>query len=130
MRPGTLFRWLSDPEYNVRRGYRDFIHTAYENVAIVPADPIPDHVRNGQYEISGSVTTGTDERVRGTRDAPPLRIDGSRGDWTAIEELWIAGELTADEFEDRFIEDVVEQDIGAGSDGWEFGGSNYSVELR
>ncbi|MFJ9379595.1 hypothetical protein [Streptomyces sp. NPDC101455] len=79
--------------------------------SIVPADPIPDHVRNGQYEISGSVTTGTDERVRGTRDAAPLRIDGSRGDWAAIE--------------DRFIED-----IGAGSDGWEFGGSSYSVEIR
>ncbi|MEV8547312.1 hypothetical protein [Streptomyces sp. NPDC051572] len=130
VRPDTLFKWLSDPEYNVRRGYRDLIHTAYENVAIVPADPIPDHVRSGQYEISGSVTTGTDERVRGTRDAAPLRIDGSRGGWDAIEELWIAGELTADEFEDRFIEDVIEQDIGAGSDGWEFGGSSYSVELR
>jgi hypothetical protein len=49
----TLLNWLSDPEYNVRRSYRDLIHTAYENVAIVPADPIPDHVKDGQYEISG-----------------------------------------------------------------------------
>ena len=57
----TLLNWLSDPEYNVRRNYRDLIHTAYENVAIVPADPIPDHVKDGQYEISGWVTTGTDD---------------------------------------------------------------------
>ncbi|MET7852328.1 hypothetical protein ABZT48_29705 [Streptomyces avermitilis] len=126
----TLLNWLSDPEYNVRRSYRDLIHTAYENVAIVPADPIPDHVKNGQYEISGWVTTGTDRRERGTRDAAPLRIDGTRGDWDAIEELWAAGELPDDEFEDHFIDDVIVQDIGEGTDGWEFDGGSYSVELR
>ncbi|MEV0226949.1 hypothetical protein [Streptomyces sp. NPDC050704] len=126
----TLINWLSDPEYNVRRSYRDLIHTAYENVAIVPAEPIPDHVKDGQYEISGYVKTGSDRRERGARDAAPLRIDGSRGDWDAIEELWMAGELTDDEFEDHFIEDVIEQDIGAGTDGWDFDGSSYSVELR
>ncbi|MFF3343599.1 hypothetical protein [Streptomyces flavidovirens] len=47
----TLGNWLSDPEYNIRRSYRDLIHTAYENVAVVPADPIPNHVKNGQFEI-------------------------------------------------------------------------------
>ncbi|WP_416959516.1 hypothetical protein [Streptomyces sp. Agncl-13] len=125
----TLLNWLSDPEYNVRRGYRDLIHTAYENVAIVPADLIPDHVKDGQWEISGYVTTGTDRRERGTR-AAPLRIDGSRGDWDAIEGLWMAGELTDTEFEDHFIDDVIVQDIGAGTDGWTFDGSSYSVELR
>jgi hypothetical protein len=126
----TLLNWLSDPEYNVRRSYRDLIHTAYENVAIVPADPIPDHVKNGGFEISGWVTTGSDRRERGTRHAAPLRIDGRRGDWDAIEELWMAGELTDDEFEDRFIDDVIVQDIGEGTDGWTFDGGSYSVELR
>ncbi|WP_432198413.1 hypothetical protein [Streptomyces sp. bgisy027] len=126
----TLLAWLSDPEYNVRRGYRDLIHAAYENVAIVPAEPIPDRVKDGQYEISGWVTTGSDRRQRGTRDAAPLRIDGSRGDWNAIEELWMAGELTDDDFEDHFIDDVIVQDIGEGTDGWTFDGSSYSVELR
>ncbi|MEH0415927.1 hypothetical protein [Streptomyces sp. B21-083] len=126
----TLINWLSDPEYNVRRSYRDLIHTAYENVAIVRADPIPDHVRRGQYEISGYVTTGTDRRERGTPDAAPLRIDGSQGNWDEIEELWLAGELTDDEFEDHFIDDVIVEDIGEGTDGWEFDGANYSVELR
>ncbi|GHC90102.1 hypothetical protein [Streptomyces flavofungini] len=126
----TLINWLSDPEYNIRRGYRDLIHTAYENIALVPADPIPDHVRNGQFEISGTVKTGQDERERGTRRAAPLRIDGRRGDWSAIEELWAAGELTDDAFEDHFIDDVIVADIGEGTDGWDFPGSSYSVELR
>lgn len=126
----TLLNWLSDPEYTVRRSYRDVIHTAYENVAIAPADPIPDHVKTGQYEISGWVTTGTDRRERGTRHAAPLRIDGSRGDWDTIDDLWMVGELTDDEFEDHFIDDVIVQDIGEGTDGWEFDGGSYSVELR
>ncbi|MET7853647.1 hypothetical protein [Streptomyces avermitilis] len=42
----------------------------------------------------------------------------------------MAGELTDDEFEDHFIDDVIVQDIGEGTDGWEFDGSIYSVELR
>jgi hypothetical protein len=126
----TLLNWLSDPEYNVRRSYRDLIHTAYENVAIVPADRIPDHVKDGQFEISGIVKTGDDERERGNRRAAPLRIDGSRGDWDEIEELWLAGELTDDDFEDHFIDDVIVADIGEGTDGWEFSGSAYAVELR
>ncbi|MFF7601236.1 hypothetical protein [Streptomyces mirabilis] len=129
VKPDTLIKWLSDPECNVRRSYRDLIHTAYENVAIVPADPIPDHVKNGQFEISGIVKTGADERERGNRRAAPLRIDGSRGDWSDIETLWLAGDLRDDDFEDRFIDDVIVADIGEGTDGWEFNGSSYSVEL-
>ncbi|MFI9772922.1 hypothetical protein ACIHJG_39750 [Streptomyces sp. NPDC052415] len=57
-------------------------------------------------------------------DAAPLRIDGSRGHWDAIEELWLAGELTDDEFEDHFIDDVIVEDIGEGT------GASYSVEVR
>ncbi|MGW1290976.1 hypothetical protein ACWD4N_47415, partial [Streptomyces sp. NPDC002586] len=72
----------------------------------------------------------TGEQTDSWCDAAPLRIDGSRGDWHAIEHLWLAGELTDDEFEDHFIDDVIVQDIGEGTDGWTFDGSNYSVELR
>ncbi|MFJ8028604.1 hypothetical protein [Streptomyces sp. NPDC096311] len=115
VRPDTLIKWLSDPEYNVRRSYRDLI---------------PDHVKNGQFEISGLVKTGADERERGTRRAAPLRIDASRGDWSDIEALWLAGDLRDDDFEDRFIEDVIVADIGEGTDGWEFNGGSYAVELR
>lgn len=126
----TLINWLSDPEYNIRRSYRDLIHTAYENAAIIPAEPIPEHVKRGQFEISGIVKTGDDERERGNRRAAPLRIDGSRGNWDDIEELWLAGELTDDEFEDHFVDDIIVADIGEGTDGWEFPGASYSVELR
>ncbi|MGW4760050.1 hypothetical protein [Streptomyces chartreusis] len=126
----TLINWLSDPEYNVRRSYRDLIHTAYENVAIVPADPIPDQFKDGDFEISGWVTTGRDRRQRGTRAAAPLRIDGRSGDWSEIEALWMAGELTDDDFEDHFIDDVIVQDIGEGTDGWTFDGGSYAIELR
>ncbi|MGI5414044.1 hypothetical protein ACQEV9_45560 [Streptomyces chartreusis] len=126
----TLINWLSDPEYNVRRSYRDLIHTAYENVAIVPADPIPDRFKDGDFEISGWVTTGGDRRQRGTRAAAPLRIDGRSGDWSEIEALWMVGELTDDDFEDHFIDDVIVQDIGEGTDGWTFDGGSYAVELR
>ncbi|MGW7047955.1 hypothetical protein ACWGDT_35780 [Streptomyces avermitilis] len=81
-------------------------------------------------EISGTVKTGNDERERGTRRAAPLRIDGRRGDWTEIEELWNSGDLTDSDFEDHFIDDVVVADIGEGTDGWDFPGSSYVVELR
>jgi hypothetical protein len=54
-------------------------------VAVVPAVPIPVHIRNGQYAISGYVTTGTDGRERGKPRAAPLRVEGGRGDWEAID---------------------------------------------
>ncbi|GGL85337.1 hypothetical protein GCM10010095_82590 [Streptomyces anthocyanicus] len=126
----TLVNWLADSEYNVRRSYLDIIHTAYENVAIVPADPLPAHITDGQYEISGVVQTGGDVRERGTVKAAPLRIDGRQGNWDAIEDLWLAGELTDDEFEDHFIDDVIVEDIGEGTDGWDFPSDSYSVEVR
>ncbi|MGW7612174.1 hypothetical protein ACWGKW_33955 [Streptomyces sp. NPDC054766] len=130
VQPDTLFKWLSDPEYNVRRSYRDLIHTAYENVAIVPAEPLTDTIKKGQFEISGWVTTGSDRRLRGTRKASPLRIDGRRGHWSEIEALWLAGDLRDDDFEDRFIDDIIVADIGEGTDGWAFSGDSYAVELR
>ncbi|WP_328777921.1 hypothetical protein OHQ89_00720 [Streptomyces canus] len=109
----------------------DLVEVAvYENVAVVPADPIPDHIKQGQYEISGVVQTGDDERTRGTVDAAPLRIEGTRGNWDEIEALWLAGELTDDEVEDHFVDDVIVEDIGEGTDGWEFPGAAYSVEVR
>ncbi|WP_256725737.1 hypothetical protein [Streptomyces sp. IMTB 2501] len=98
--------------------------------ASVPAEPIPDHVKRGQFEVSGIVKTGDDERERGTRRAAPLRIDGSRGDWDEIEELRLADVLTEDAFEDHFIDDIIVADIGEGTDGWEFPGASYLVELR
>ncbi|WP_433456356.1 hypothetical protein ACQPXS_46580 (plasmid) [Streptomyces sp. CA-142005] len=59
-----------------------------------------------------------------------MRIDGSRGDWDEIEELWLAGELTDDEFEDDFVDDIIVAGIGAGTNGWGVPGASYSAELR
>ncbi|MFJ8803478.1 hypothetical protein [Streptomyces sp. NPDC102487] len=53
-------------------------------------------------------------------------IDASRGDWTDIETRWLASDLRDDNFEDLFVDEI----IGAGTDGWEFSGSSYTVELR
>ncbi|MCN9244874.1 hypothetical protein NGF19_29530 [Streptomyces sp. RY43-2] len=134
VRPATLLKWLADPEYTVRRSYRDIIHTAYESVATVPADPVPQAFKDGQFEISGLVKTGNDERFRGSlsgsgRITAPLRIDGRSGIWTVIEDKWAAGRLTDEAFEDDFIEYVVIEDIGEGTDGWEFPGTSYTVTI-
>lgn len=134
VRPETLIKWLSDPEYNVRRGYVETIHAAYESVAVVAADPIPQAFKNGQFEIKGLVKTGDDERIRGElnengRITAPLRIDGRSGNWVEIERKWAEGELDDDSFEDDFIEYVVIEDIGEGTDGWGFPGSSYTVTV-
>ncbi|MGP4048881.1 hypothetical protein [Streptomyces sp. 2A115] len=134
VRPETLVKWLSDPEYNVRRSYQGIIHAAYENIAIVPADPIPQPFKNGQFEIRGRVRTGDDDRIRGElnehgRIPAPLRIDGRSGNWAEIERKWAEGELSDDAFEDDFVEYVIIEDIGEGTDGWEFPGSSYTVTV-
>lgn len=87
-------------------------------------------MKPGQFEISGPVETGNDERERGTRRAGPLRLDASRGDWSGIEALWLAGDLRDGDFEDRFIDDIVIADIGEGADGRKFSGPACTVELR
>ncbi|MEW1567760.1 hypothetical protein AB0454_32910 [Streptomyces sp. NPDC093509] len=70
VRPDTLIKWLSDPECNVRRSYRALIHTAYENVAFAPAEPLTDTVKNGQYKTSGLVKTGADNANAATGALP------------------------------------------------------------
>ncbi|WP_186001618.1 hypothetical protein [Streptomyces sp. IB201691-2A2] len=68
--------------------------------------------------------------VRASLGRPrPCVSDGSRGHWDEIEELWLAGELTDDEFENHVLDDVIE-DIGEGTDSWEFPGVAYTVEAR
>ncbi|WP_199546315.1 hypothetical protein [Streptomyces sp. N35] len=132
--PATLMKWLSDAEYNVRRNYIDVIHAAYEDTAMVPG-PIPDSFKHGQFEITGVVKTGDDERFRGGpsasgRTTAPFRIDGRNGDWTVIERKWLAGTLEDEDFEEDFIDYVIVEDIGDGSDGeWEFPGSSYTVTI-
>ncbi|GAX58712.1 hypothetical protein [Streptomyces olivochromogenes] len=47
-----------------------------------------------------------------------------------IEAFCLAGDLRDDDFEDRFIDDIIVAGIGEGTDGWEFDGTSYAVELR
>ncbi|WP_328826005.1 hypothetical protein OHT77_01205 [Streptomyces sp. NBC_00252] len=79
---------------------------------------------------SGATHSSSGCRISSTTSAAPLRIDGTRGNWEEIEELWLAGDLTDDEFEDHFVDDVIVVDIGEGTDGWEFPGASYTVEVR
>jgi hypothetical protein len=135
VRPETLIKWLSDPEYNVRRSYQENIHAAYESVAVVPADSIPQAFKDGQFEIKGRVTTGADDRIRGElnesgRITAPLRIDGRSGNWVEIERKWAEGELDDNSLEDDFIEYVIIEDIGEGTDGWEFPGTSCTVTVQ
>ncbi|MEU0247326.1 hypothetical protein ABZ192_23950 [Streptomyces sp. NPDC006235] len=65
--------------------------------------------------------------------SPPKRSCApscSRPCWDEIEVLWLAGELADDEFEDHFIDDVIVEGIGEGTDGWQNPGASYAVELR
>ncbi|MGW5736442.1 MULTISPECIES: hypothetical protein [Streptomyces] len=123
----TLTKWLADDEYNVRRRYREIIGQAYEAAATIPADPIPQAFKDHQFEIRGIVKTGADERNRGAGGSAPLRIDGRNGHWASIEAKWREGELDDGEFEDDFIDFVICDDIGEGTDGWDFPGGTYIV---
>ncbi|MFF1717402.1 hypothetical protein [Streptomyces sp. NPDC058268] len=125
--PTTLIKWLADDEYNVRRTYRDILTRAYEAAATIPPDPIPQAFKDHQFEIRGVVKTGADERNRGAHGSAPLRIDGRNGHWTSIESKWREGELSDAEFEDDFIDFVICDDIGEGTDGWDFPGGTYTV---
>ncbi|WP_405773644.1 hypothetical protein [Streptomyces sp. NBC_00859] len=127
VKPRTLASWLADEEYQVRSSYRTIIARAYEAVATIPPTPVPQSFKDNQFEIRGVVKTGADERDRGADGTAPLRIDGRNGNWDAIETKWLAGVLTDEEFEDCFINDVVVEDIGEGTDGWEFSGSSYNI---
>ncbi|MEV0254702.1 hypothetical protein AB0H82_10630 [Streptomyces sp. NPDC050732] len=123
----TLLKWLADDEYPVRRSYREIIHQAYEAAATIAANPIPRAFKDHQFEIRGVVKTGDDERDRGARGTAPLRIDGRNGHWASIESLWREGGLDDDAFQDDFIDFVICDDIGEGTDGWDFPGSAYVI---
>ncbi|MEU3837695.1 hypothetical protein [Streptomyces microflavus] len=49
------------------------------------------------------------------------------GAWARIEQTWLAGRLTDEVFEEYFIDDIVVEDIGDGTDGWQFPGGWYQV---
>lgn len=123
----TLANWLSDSEYPVRRSYQEQIRAAYEGTATIPPTPVPPEFRVHQFRITGTVQIAGDVRDRGTQGEAPLRIDGRNGAWARIEQAWLTGQLTDEVFEEYFIDDVIVEDIGDGTDGWQFPGELYLV---
>lgn len=73
-----------------------------------------------KYDIQGRITMGSDSRVR------TLRVDGRPGRWDRIRAEFDAG-ADPDKLEDLFIRDVIEEDIGEGSEPWTFNGGSYTV---
>jgi len=106
----TPFKWLSDPDYNVRRSYRDLIHTRTRTSPSFRG-PHPRQVKDGQFEISGLVKTGADD-ANAAPAAQPL-CASTRAAATGATSNTVAGRRPAGRrFEDRFIDDVIVADIG------------------
>lgn len=89
----------------------------------------PKEVERARFEISGTVKSGSDSRDRGTSDAAAFLIEGSEGNWDRMREAWEEGEVDPDEFEEWFIEDVIDEDLGEPSEQWEFPGGSYDVVI-
>lgn len=98
--------------------------------ALVAAETLPRQWPGDprRIEIYGRVRTGADDRNRGAGCAP-FRIDGTRGDWTRMRAAWEAEDVNAAMFEEWLTYDVIELDIGEGSDEWEFPGDAYRIDL-
>lgn len=86
----------------------------------------PAEVERRLIEIRGLVKLGNDERERG-RGCAPLVVDGSTGAWHRMKGYWADGHDDPGDWQDAFVEDVLEADLGEGSEPWEFPGSSYAV---
>lgn len=90
----------------------------------------PDAVERRRVDIHGVVKIGDDERERGNGTGrAPLTVDGNVGDWRRLRDAWNANEVSPEDFEEWFIEDVLEADLGESSEPWEFPGSSYTVQI-
>jgi len=87
----------------------------------------PAEVERRQIQIRGVVKIGNDERDRGAKKTQPLVIDGSAGDWNRMKGYWADQHDDPDDWKDAFVEDVLEADLGEGSEPWEFPGTSYTV---
>lgn len=120
----TLVDWLAERR-EPNAANKALIDKAYR----IMAGRWPVEVETRQISIKGEFGQGDDIRDRGANGTNPLHIDGSVGLWSRMRNAWNSGDVVAAEFEEWFIEDVIEQDIGEGSEPWEFQGSAYTVTL-
>ncbi|MGW2795192.1 hypothetical protein ACWC9H_35445 [Streptomyces sp. NPDC001251] len=120
----TLVDWLAERvEPNAEN--RAKIAAAYR----VMSNPWPSDVERQEFAISGVVQIGRDIRTRGTAEHAPLVIDGSQGRWADMRDAWESGDFPPDVVEEDFIENVIEEDLGEGSEPWEFPGTSYTVVI-
>lgn len=120
----TLVDWLAERrEPNAEN--KGKIHKAYRMMA----GRWPTEIERRTVSISGKVRIGDDERERGSKGNAALHIDGSAGNWAQMKTAWNAGDVDEEEFEEWFIEDVLEADLGDSSEPWEFPGSSYTVVI-
>lgn len=120
----TLVDWLAERR-EPNRENQEKIAKAYG----IMAGRWPSEVEGRSFEISGDVSTGGDTRTRGSAGHASLLIDSTPAHWSRMKNAWESGEVDPDDFEEWFIEDVIEEDIGEGSDGWEFPGGSYTVVI-
>lgn len=121
----TLKAWLAE-ESEPNAANRDKIAEAYE----VMAGRWPDGIERQDIAIHGQVGMGSDVRMRGGGSpTAPLLVDGRVGDWSRIKAAWNSGDLDEEDVEEAFTEDVLEADLGEGSEQWEFPGSAYTVVI-
>ena len=120
----TVLSWLSESA-TPSKANQQKIQEAYN----VMAGRFPSEMPYAEYRITGQVTLGDDSRYRGGLDSSPLLIDGPAGDWGPIRSAWNSGHMTPEDFERLFIEYVIVEDLGEGSEPWMFDGSGYDVEI-
>lgn len=116
----TLVDWLAERR-EPSKANQGLIAKAYSFMA----GRWPKEVEGKEFSIHGMIKAGEDERTR------TLNVDsGARGaSWDRMKQAWEDGEVDEDDFEEWFIEDVIDEDIGETSEGWEFPGSSYTVTI-
>ncbi|MFJ3812592.1 hypothetical protein ACIPWE_40315 [Streptomyces sp. NPDC090073] len=119
----TLKAWLAeDVEPNADNQRR--IGQAYR----IMAGYWPEQVERQSVDIIGEVSIGDDVRHRGGKNTAALTIDGSAGDWRRMREAWEDGDdPDPGDYEEWFVEDILEADLGEWSVPPEFTGSDYTV---
>lgn len=121
--PRTLKAWLAEQVSPSPANQRKIAEAYALMAGRWPGNP-------AEVRITGRVKMGDDDRFRGSDRTAPLIIDGTAGDWRRIREAWEAGDLeNLEDLEDHFSEDIVEADLGEGSEPWEFPGSDYTVTI-
>lgn len=122
--PRTLLGWLSESQAPSAAN-RTRIQTAYG----LMAGGWNSSSEKRMYVIHGQVKMGSDTRNRGSGKVAPFRVNGAATNvrWGRIEAEWNAGTMDPERAEELFVEDVIANDIGEGSDPWEFPGLDYTI---